>query len=155
MHITRAIKAPLPGLACAATLTLGLVSFSTSASATQATVVAGHAEKAPAAAGKWINLQHDSHSPTKTWTTRSWKSKARVLQIAARCWGAGAQITVYLQYERPGPLGYKIVKDGKWDCTGANGYIRVHNAKIGGTFRADFVLNRKHTIEYWAQNWMP
>jgi hypothetical protein len=155
MHIIRAIKAPLPGLACAATLTLGLASFSMPVSATQAPVVAENAERAPAASGKWINLQHDSHSPTTKWTTRSFKSKARVLQIAARCWGAGAQIEVYLRYDRPGPLGYKVVKDGKWDCTGANGYVRVHNAKIGGRFRVTFGLNRKQTIEYWAQNWMP
>ncbi|MFB9468531.1 hypothetical protein ACFFR3_03385 [Nonomuraea salmonea] len=34
MHIARAIKAPLSGLACAATLMLGVASFSTPASAT-------------------------------------------------------------------------------------------------------------------------
>jgi hypothetical protein len=35
MHIARAIKAPLSGLACAATLTLGVTSFSTPVSALQ------------------------------------------------------------------------------------------------------------------------
>jgi hypothetical protein len=155
MQITRAIKAPLPGLACAAALTLGLASLSAPVSATEATAVTENAERAPAAAGKWINLRHDSHSPTTFWVTRTWKSKARVLQIAARCWGAGAQIQVALLYDPPGPRGWKVVKDGKWDCTGANGYVRVHNAQIGGKFSARFMLNRKKTVEYWAQNYMP
>ncbi|WP_125646044.1 hypothetical protein [Nonomuraea sp. WAC 01424] len=56
------------------------------------------------------------------------------------------------------PLPDQGLDDPKLEVQGARApdrRPRVHNAKIGGTYRATFVLNRKQTIEYWAQNWMP
>ncbi|MGK5557872.1 hypothetical protein ACSNOI_40340 [Actinomadura kijaniata] len=109
--------------------------------------VAGPAAKR----AKWYNIRHDSHSPTKSWVTRLWERPrgARVMQIRARCWGGDTPMTVTLQYHQGG-RGWRKAKAGRWDCNGAYGTVRIHNAGHK-YYRAVFQLNRRHTIEYWAQ----
>ncbi|MEQ4725013.1 hypothetical protein [Nonomuraea sp. B19D2] len=164
MRITHAIKVPLPGLACAAALTLGLVSFPTPASAAQATVGAHSIDAAatvgllaPAQAqGRWITIGHDSHTPTKFWSVkRKYKSRSKTLQVVFRCWDGGDKTKISAELRRviKGDISWPAGSSGWRSCgNGRKHYLKI-KAKRGTNYRVNFSLKgRKHTIEYWMQN---
>ncbi|MGW4412651.1 hypothetical protein ACWEJ6_52285 [Nonomuraea sp. NPDC004702] len=164
MRMTRAIKVPLTGLACAAALTPGLVSFPTPASAAQATVGAHSVDAAAAAGrlapaqalGRWITIGHDSHTPTKFWSVkRKFKSRSKTLQVVFRCWDGGdrSKISVGLDRIINSYVGWRVKGAGPYPCgNGRKHYLKI-KAKKGATYTVIFDLKgRKHTMEYWMQN---
>ncbi|GGT38840.1 hypothetical protein ACFFV7_19735 [Nonomuraea spiralis] len=72
---------------------------------------------------------------------------------------AGSHLVLDARERDAGAQGHREreehAKDGKWDAPAPTATFAFTTRKIGGTYRATFVLNRKQTIEYWAQNWMP
>ncbi|MFF0866886.1 hypothetical protein ACFYUV_34355 [Nonomuraea sp. NPDC003560] len=90
MHIVRAIKAPLSGLACAATLTLGVTSFPAPASAT---VTQGQAVPASVAAGR---------TTAPACIERSVSKKRKTVWISNRC-GRTMKVKVVVKH---GPDSY-------------------------------------------------
>ncbi|GAA4603571.1 hypothetical protein GCM10023195_11870 [Actinoallomurus liliacearum] len=108
----------------------------------QATAVA-------AKSAHWYTLKHGSFMLTGS-AMRNWNRKyGRVMQVKARCWGNNATLYVELQY-RATWTGWHNIKTGHRRCDGKYLILRVNNAG-SKNYDAEFHLNRKHTVEYWAQ----
>ncbi|MGW0807846.1 hypothetical protein [Nonomuraea sp. NPDC002799] len=162
MRITHAAKTGLIGLAAGAALTMGATVPAAQAAPAPATAVMPvTAQPASAAsAPRWFNLGHYSGKPRGIWYLPSKfggvRSKAKVFQVAARCWGGsdGTRMSGTIWERKSGGF-YKSVKSfRKVPCNGKMQYSRISNAKIGNQYRVSIQLSgKRHTIEAWLQNY--
>ncbi|MGK5555363.1 hypothetical protein ACSNOI_27480 [Actinomadura kijaniata] len=156
MRTNLTTRAGLVGVAAATALTLAPAANAAPAAPTRPAAPRATAPttapfgEAAAQRARWWTIKYDIHRrPTKTWSPQ-WNrpSGVRVMQIVARCWG-GDHMNVRLAYKRSTKT-WRVIKTGKWDCTGGAGYLRIHNAGHK-TYRVFFKLKRKGKIDYWAQ----
>ncbi|WP_043619040.1 hypothetical protein [Nonomuraea candida] len=145
----------LANIPLALTLTTGL----TLAAAGPAGAAPAHSEVSgqagAAAMAQWSTQRHEAVGPRKGYIgTSPWKRLAgvRVMQVKARCWGNDSHIVVRLHYVRRYGAGNKVAKSGRWACNGRYGIVRIHNAGHP-EYYASFNLDKKHTVEYWVQNY--
>jgi hypothetical protein len=135
--------AGLLGLAAATTLALGS---------------AAPAHAAPKAErGRWINIGHDSHSPTISWRPRAvFKSRSHVLQLVYRCWDGGDGTKIQVVISRKFAAGYSKEKARKGLLPCGRGVLHrltYTGAKKGAKYQIGlFLRGHRHTIEYWMQN---
>ncbi|GAA2418714.1 hypothetical protein GCM10010404_91650 [Nonomuraea africana] len=108
------------------------------------------------AQGRWINLGHDSHTPTKAWwVKRQYKSRSKTLQVVFRCWDGGDKTKIIAELRRviTRDVDWPVKDSGYRSCgNGVKHYLKI-KAKKGTNYTVSFFLKgHKHTIEYWMQN---
>ncbi|GIH81176.1 hypothetical protein Plo01_76050 [Planobispora longispora] len=133
---------------------LPATAFAGTAGSSKTAPVADVEINAPGASAqaRWYTLRHEALGPGKRLSAGIWKrpSGVRVMQVKARCWGNDSRIRVDLVYRRRYALGDKTAKSGTWSCNGGYGIVRIHNAGHRDYY-ANFILDKKHTVEYWVQ----
>ncbi|MBO2452303.1 hypothetical protein J4573_34795 [Actinomadura barringtoniae] len=107
--------------------------------------------------GRWINIGHDSHSPTISWRPRAvFKSRSRVLQLVYRCWDGGDRTRIQVVISRKFAAGYSKEKAHMGLLPCGRGTVRrltYTGAKKGAHYQIGlFLRGHRHTIEYWVQN---
>lgn len=107
--------------------------------------------------GRWINIGHDSHSPTISWRPHAvFKSRSRVLQLVYRCWDGGDGTRIQVVISRKFAAGYSKEKArmGLLPCgRGVVHRLTYSGAKKDAHYQVGlFLRGHRHTIEYWVQN---
>ncbi|GII86490.1 hypothetical protein Ssi03_44800 [Sphaerisporangium siamense] len=121
-------------------------------------VPAAHAEGSTgagaAARAQWRTQRHEALGPFRSGDTGLWKrpSGVRVMQVKARCWGNNARLYISLMFLRKWGAGDGVAKNAQGPCNGKYIYARIHNAGHS-KYYASFSVTKKHTVEYWVQNY--
>ncbi|MFI1563256.1 hypothetical protein ACH4ZX_09340 [Streptomyces sp. NPDC020490] len=155
---TPASAAPVPARAATvstASTTTPATPAALSVTGTSAGVSAGtSADRESMTSARWFNLYHAKKN-RKHWVTAPVVSRAKVLQVAWRCWngGDGTKGRVSIQRYRFG-FWYTVSTSRKWLCLGGTIHTRINNAAVHGIYRASIQLSGKsHTTEVWLQNY--
>ncbi|GAA2600764.1 hypothetical protein SMC26_27305 [Actinomadura fulvescens] len=158
MNNSRALKTGLAGLAATASV-LTVAVAPAQASAAPAKPVAAQssaaASDAQAKRGYYVTLRHQTKKFKGKWKGKAFSRRGHpYVQIVVRCWsgGDGTKFSVGMAWRYYG-IWNGLWWKGKFPCDGKKRYFGT-NFKHK-TLRAEFVLHgKKHTLEYWAQNYI-